>query len=1101
MRKALFLSIGLALSLNAAADDERCVVSFAAAQQNICTDTIAHINSQIAALASTEAAKASTLRLIKFGGPIDAAQRAAVESLGAQILGYAPFHAYIVRMKPTVDVAARAIPGVVWSGAFLPAFKVDPNIAYELQHGRLADELGSNELEVSLVDPAKRPEVQNALLAIPGLALVRNIESGGESRLVVRFERAQLRTSVEQLALNDEVIAIGLRLPSYLENSQAGWLHQSNVDTPSPQRPVFDHGLFGCGQIVGALDTGLHFPHCSFNDAIQAPPVSVCTTGANCPTITAPNNAARKVIAYYKWSGLPGNQPADNHGHGTHVIGSILGQNPATAVDCTNFTTPGGNTDLDGTAPGAKLVMQEFSSNFAYLNAGGTPYHAAQTAYNNGARLHSNSWGDNCFSPLTRSCVENCSVPYNARSRDADRVMRDNADLLLLFAAGNAGATCPAGTNLTSPGNAKNVLTVGATSRGTAANAIAGFSSRGPTQDNRTKPDLVTQGEGIVSADRNACGTTIKNGTSMSAPTAAGLAALVREYLQRGFYPTGQKVAANAIPNPSGALIKAILISGAAAMNGSGTDISPGQSQGFGRILLDNSLYFDGDTSRLYIHDAAQGLATGGQDQHTLSVSQGTPFDVTLVWTDEAAAVNANPAIVNLLRLEVVAPNGEVWTQKLPPDFSATNANPFADTTTANYDSRNTVQRVRFIAPAEGSYQIRVRGISVPQGPQKYALAATGNFRSGETSADFTLLPTPESRDICAGQSTDYAIGVQSLAGFTNQVTLSVLGLPGNSSGSFSPPVVVPANPAANSTFAISNTNGVADGAYSLVVQGRTTSPALLRSTTATLNVASAAPAAAILARPADNSTGVSIVPKFIWAAVATASSYRFQLSTTPAFTNFLENQIVAATTFTPATALDSNTTYYWRVIAINGCGDAATSPTFTFTTEVAYCRSPALEIRDNSASGVSDSLSIDATGTLPRLRLWLDVTHTYVGDLTLTLNKGVTSVIVLQRPGNALDTGDTGCSGDNAKVLIDDTATKTLEANCSSDPNPAYAPGAAYKPNKQLAAFDGMERSGTWTLKAVDSAGQNVGTLNRWCVMPAAPANAADTVFKDGYE
>ena len=73
----------------------------------------------------------------------------------------------------------------------------------------------------------------------------------------------------------------------------------------------------------------------------------------------------------------------------------------------------------------------------------------------------------------------------------------------------------------------------------------------------------------------------------MATSTAAGLAALVREYLQRGFYPTGQRVAANAIPNPSGALIKAILISGAATMNGAGADAAPGQSQGFGRILLD----------------------------------------------------------------------------------------------------------------------------------------------------------------------------------------------------------------------------------------------------------------------------------------------------------------------------------------------------------------------------------------------------------------------------------------------------------------------------------------------------------------------------------
>ena len=134
----------------------------------------------------------------------------------------------------------------------------------------------------------------------------------------------------------------------------------------------------------------------------------------------------------------------------------------------------------------------------------------------------------------------------------------------------------------------------------------------------------------------------------------------------------------------------------------------------------------------------------------------------------------------------------------------------------------------------------------------------------------------------------------------------------------------------------------------------------------------------------------------------------------------------MTAATFTPATALDSNTTYYWQVVAINNCGDALPSAKFSFTTEVAFCRSSALAIRDNNAAGVSDNLSIGTTGTLPRLRLWLDVTHTQIGDLTLSLSKGTTSVIVLQRPGNASDTGDSGCSGDNIKVLVDDVATKT---------------------------------------------------------------------------
>jgi len=1100
MRNALFLSIGLALSMTAAADDERCLVSFAAAQQNVCSGKVSTVSEKLEALAATDAARNSTLRLIKFDGPLTDARRAAVEATGATIVSYAPFNAYVVRMTPALDARARAVPGVIWSGPFLPAFKVDPNIASELQLGNIASRLGSTELDISLADSSRHADVQSVLAQIPGLTFSQPVTAGGDTRLIAKFDRAQLGASIEQLALNADVIAISLRLPMRLLNSQADWLHQSNVNTPTPLTPVFSRGLYGCGQIVGELDSGLHIANCAFNDAAQAPPVDACTSGPGCPTIATPNTAARKVISYYKWSGSAGTSPVDNHGHGTHVAGSILGNNPANAVDCTNFTTPGGNTDLDGTAPGAKLVMQEAGADLAYLNShGGNPYHAANTAYANGARLHSNSWGGGCTDQFG-ICIAGCTVTYDAQSRDADNVTRDRNDLVVLFAAGNDATACPAGNNVGSPGNAKNVITVGATGRGTAGNNMAGFSSRGPADDARTKPDITAQGNSIISAGRNACGTATMSGTSMATPTAAGLAALVREYLQRGFYPTGQKVAGNAIANPSGALIKAILISGAAGMTGTGAATNPGQSQGWGRVHLDNSLYFDGDASRLYLHDAPTGLATAGQDEHTLVVSAGQPLNVVLTWTDVAAAVNANPALVNSLRLEVVAPNGDVWTQKLPAGVSASNANPTQSTSTTNYDNRNNVHRISFANPAAGVYRLRVRGISVPTGPQKYALAATGSFQVN-SSPDFVLMPAPTTTYLCAGSPATISVGAQSLAGFNSSVALSVTGVPGSATSSFAPPSVVPADPAVNSQLTISNTAGVASGSYSLVIQGNSTSPVLQRTAAATLNVTAAVPAAATLAAPGNNATDVAITPTFSWSTVADVSGYRFELATEPSFTTPVVDQVVTTTSHTPSVPLDPNVAYYWRVTAQNGCGNATPSPTFTFRTINAICRTSNLAIPDANATGASDDLTVAATGALTGLRLSVDVEHTYVGDLTLTLTKGATSVTFLQRPGNATNTGNSGCNGDNIRVTVDDAATLTLETNCGSDPNPAYVAGNSYKPNNPLAAFAGTELSGQWTLKAVDAIAQDTGDVKSWCLLPALPAGPVDLIFANGFQ
>ncbi|MDC8014932.1 S8 family serine peptidase [Tahibacter soli] len=1061
------------------------MVTFDAAQMDVCSGKVSVAHPALEPLADIKGLKNTSLRLIKFAGPITDADRAAVEASGATILGYAPDYAYIVRMDPGGS-SARMPPGVVWSGPFLPAFKIDLNIANELQNGNIVREGGLEELVISLHPSASRAAIEAAVNATPGLTYTGMITAGEDVRLTARFDRAQLATSIAQLAADPNIAAIGFRWPMRLVNSQADWLHQSNVSSPSPLRPVFDRGIYGCGQIVGELDTGIHMAHCSFNDAAQPPPVVNCTSGASCAPIASPNNAARKVIAYYKWSGLTGTTPTDNHGHGTHVAGSIAGQNPANAVDCTNFTTPGGNTDLDGTAPGAKIVMQESGGNLAYLNShGGNPYHAADTAYTNGARLHSNSWGGGCTDQFG-ACISGCSVTYDAQARDADNVTRTRNDLVLLFAAGNDATACSNGNNVGSPGNAKNVITVGATLRGTSANGMASFSSRGPTNDSRTKPDISAQGNGIISAARNACGTLSMSGTSMATPTAAGLAALVRDYLARGFYPTGQKVAANAITNPSGALIKAILISGASTMTGTGASTSPGQSQGWGRIHLDNSLYFNGDASRLYIHDAPTGLATGGVDTHTITVVAGQPLNITLAWTDAPAAVNANPALVNTLRLEVVAPNGDVWTQKLPSGVNVNNANPTQSITTTNYDNRNNVHRISFANPTAGTYTARVVGINVPTGPQKYGLAATGNFTVGGTNG-FTLAASPSTVSVCAGSNASYNIGVQSVGTFTSPVALSITGVPSPATSGFSPASVVPANPAANSALTIGNTAGVASGSYSLVVTGTSTSPAMTQTAGATLNVTSGVTAAGSLSAPANGATGQSTTPALSWAAISGASSYRVQIATDAAFTNLVVNQTVTGTSFTPSTALANNTQYFWRVNGINGCGEGPASSAFSFTTAPVvanFCRTPNLAIPDANATGVTDSQVVATTGTLTNLRLSFNITHTYMGDLTLILTKGATSVTLLQRPGNASNSGSTGCSGNNGNVIVDNAATLTLESNCGSG-TPAYTTGASYRPNNPFTPFVGQSLNGTWSLRAVDSVGSDVGSLVQWCLLP----------------
>ncbi|MCK9488927.1 MAG: S8 family serine peptidase [Xanthomonadales bacterium] len=939
-----FLLCAVLLAATAQAEDRRCLISFDAASLDVCTGQVDTVVPELAPLADLHAFADAPVRLVKFDAPIRAEQRAALEALGGQVLGYAPHYAYLVRMSPGLDETARALPGVLWAGPFLPAFKLDINLARDLAslakggfEQTIAGRGGVERLGIALHPGAGAQISGHALLAVPGLEL-QATERGAEQRLVMRFDAGQLADSVMAVARNPDVASVSLRWDNEFMNSQADWLHQSGSSAGPNPLPIFEQGIFGCGQIVAAADSGLHVAHCSFSDADYGAPVSTaCNQGSNCPPVT-PDFDHRKIGAHYKWDAASGS-PADGHGHGTHVMGSIMGNNPANAVDCEDLTTPGGLTDLDGTAPGAQIISQEMGSGLQYLNSlGGTIYHAAEIAFGNGARIHNNSWGSSCRNSLG-ICTSGCQVEYRQTTRDADRAVWDFPELALFVAAGNSGGLggdsgCGPGADVGAAGNAKNVFSIGSNVRGTSGNNMSGFSSRGPTSDRRSKPDMTAQGSSIVSAQRNACGTRSSSGTSMATPTAAGLAALVREYLQRGFHPSGMAVAEHGIQAPSGALIKAIMINGAQEITGSGTTGgAPSQSQGWGRVNLGNSLYFQGDSRMLWLHDGKAGLQTNAVDYHLLHVEAGEPLIVTLAWHDAPALVNANPHTVNTLRLEVEEPDGTVWTQKLPASGGLTDPNPFQDTGSDNYDLLNNVHQVRIDAPDAGAWQVRVRGIQVAEGPQPYAVVATGAI-AGLTDPSFLLGASPQAVAVCSGEPIEFELGLRSFEGFNDAVTLSASGLPAGASASFSLNPVLPADPATAVTLAIDGT--IAAGSHGFMLEADSNGPAfpaVHRFINLGMTIDADVPTPGALLLPANGASNQIQQPQFSWEAFAGAVEYRFELSATADFASPLVDVVVAGTSYTLPDSLANSSAYYWRVSASNSCGTVQSTQVFNFRT------------------------------------------------------------------------------------------------------------------------------------------------------------------------
>jgi hypothetical protein len=325
-------------------------------------------------------------------------------------------------------------------------------------------------------------------------------------------------------------------------------------------------------------------------------------------------------------------------------------------------------------------------------------------AHQDGARVHTNSWGDDgtgAYTPLVR---------------DVDLFSYDHEDALVIFAVSN-------GRYVRAPENAKNVLAVGASLNGLAANEHCSGGT-GPTDDGRRKPEIFAPGCGIESAlNRTLCDTTDSSGTSMAAPAVTAAAALVRQYFEEGWYPTGARRATDVV-HPSGALVKAILLNSATDMTG--VPGYPSDQEGWGRVLLENGLQFENDRRTLVVLGDvrnASGLANGVSDLLGLDVEGlDEPLKVTLAFTEPPAALMAASATVNNLDLELVSPSGfryrgNVFDRETGRSLPGGQPDPI-----------NNVETILIPEPEPGQWQVNVHGTEINQGPQGYALVATGRL-------------------------------------------------------------------------------------------------------------------------------------------------------------------------------------------------------------------------------------------------------------------------------------------------------------------------------------------------------------------------------------
>ena len=489
---------------------------------------------------------------------------------------------------------------------------------------------------------------------------------------------------------------------------QSGW--------SSAATPLFDRGIHGEGQIVAVLDTGLDYDNCYFAEPDgSAPPINTGTPAGGFAW-TNVNLSRRKVVAYdflYSCAQFPGapycDDPADktaydNHDHGTH----------AAAAAVADKGTPIVHDYGDAIAPGAKLIVQDagLSPNDTCTSRPGIGCPVTITpildqAYKQGARIHSNSWGDH----------GNPTAVYSIPARDIDAFIYAHPDMLVVFNVGNFGSPgIPPASTLSSPGCAKNTLQVGGTRQDYRDDSVlTSYTLLGPARDGRIKPDVVGPSF-VLAADSDLdvttkkCDVSFQPGTSWASPSIAGAAALARQYYTDGFYPSGYPTPSDRF-TPSAALLKATLIAATrrvpirAVYNSQDVDAMPVPSieQGWGFPVLDDALYFPGDRTHLKVVEGE--VAAGQTNTLHLQVNPGTPLRAVLVWTDPPGTVNlgTTPNLVNDLDLRIGA---------LP----------------ATPDHINNVEVINIPSPTAGTIAIDVSASHLGVGTkQSYALVVTGD--------------------------------------------------------------------------------------------------------------------------------------------------------------------------------------------------------------------------------------------------------------------------------------------------------------------------------------------------------------------------------------
>ena len=266
----------------------------------------------------------------------------------------------------------------------------------------------------------------------------------------------------------------------------------------------------------------------------------------------------------------------------------------------------------------------------------------------------------------------------------------------------------------------------------------------------------------------------------------------------------------------------------------------------------------------------------------------------------------------------------------------------------------------------------------------------------------------------------------------------------------------------------VSGTANAAAGANSFTLVA-TASGGLVKEYPITVNVFDSSFETITLNSPANNATNLLVETELNWTPIANTIGYRVEIATDAGFTNIIEAADVSNPVYLPEN-LEGSTQYYWRVRPENDCGQGAYTNVFNFTTiainNAQFENNEVIEISENGTPIVTSSILINQEGDLNKLRVGVNISHTYVQDLTVTLTSpNGRNVTLLSLP----------CGENNdINAIFDDEGD---DLSCGNNP----AVGGVVKPRDPLSAFKGEPILGTWTLTVIDGFDLDGGSINNF--------------------